>query len=654
MGFAAPLGLLALALLAPVIAMYLLKRRREEELVSSVYLWQQVIQDIEANAPWQRLRRNLLLLLQLLFLLLAIFALARPFLTTLGVTSQSLIVVLDSSLSMAAQDVPQGARFEAAEAEVMRLLENMGDTGRITIIRGGEGADILAANSNDQVAIEATLASVEPLAGDSDLTPALTLAAAVAAREAESEIVVVSDGAVQLPSSLAVEQPIRYLPIGNDSNNQAISALNLTRLPDGYELFVQVTNYGRESITRRLVINVDGSLFTASDLTIPGGQQTAKIFALPLADTFQVEARLGGEADHLAEDDVAWAVPGPSGERKVRLMTPSVTNRFLSVPFSILPNVQFSQGHVLSDTIQVDGERADLLILDRWLPENGLPGSTENLLIVNPPAGHDIIQSTGTITGVIPFKLGVLPSIEENLFFESDLFFVEASQTTVPTWGTVVLQDEISGAPLLWVGEQEGRQIVVFNIAIYGNPKSIPLEPPRDVVLTNLVYQPTYPVLMASLANYLLVGPAGGLAGQSVPPNQLMTLPLLDASALEIEPPNGQPVTLNATNNATNLSFTPTERGIYTINWPNSTQPPIQFAVNLFAPTESDIAPLPDLALNTSANGTNNANESQLAGEGQREIWRPLLLLGLLVLIIEWIVYQKDGLTRLRTQFGRG
>ena len=84
MGLVAPLGLLGLALLAPIIAMYLLKRRRDEVAVSSVYLWERVVQDMEANAPWQKLRRNLLLLLQLLFLLAAIFGLARPFLLTAG------------------------------------------------------------------------------------------------------------------------------------------------------------------------------------------------------------------------------------------------------------------------------------------------------------------------------------------------------------------------------------------------------------------------------------------------------------------------------------------------------------------------------------------------------------------------------------------
>ena len=44
----------ALGLLIPIlIAMYLLKLRRTEQDVSSVYLWRRMVRDIEANAPWQ-------------------------------------------------------------------------------------------------------------------------------------------------------------------------------------------------------------------------------------------------------------------------------------------------------------------------------------------------------------------------------------------------------------------------------------------------------------------------------------------------------------------------------------------------------------------------------------------------------------------------
>ena len=65
--------MLGLLFIPAVVAMYLLKLRRDETVVPSTLLWTRLISDVEANAPWQKLRRSLLLLLQLL--LVAILAL---------------------------------------------------------------------------------------------------------------------------------------------------------------------------------------------------------------------------------------------------------------------------------------------------------------------------------------------------------------------------------------------------------------------------------------------------------------------------------------------------------------------------------------------------------------------------------------------------
>ena len=78
MSFLTPFALLSAAIIGPIIvAMYLLKLRREDRRVSSTFLWQRIVRDVEANAPWQKLRRNLLLLLQLLLLLLRVLLLLR-------------------------------------------------------------------------------------------------------------------------------------------------------------------------------------------------------------------------------------------------------------------------------------------------------------------------------------------------------------------------------------------------------------------------------------------------------------------------------------------------------------------------------------------------------------------------------------------------
>ena len=61
-----------------VVALYFLKLRRQPLEVPSTYLWQKSIEDLHVNSLWQRIRQNLLMYLQLLLLLLVIFALLRP------------------------------------------------------------------------------------------------------------------------------------------------------------------------------------------------------------------------------------------------------------------------------------------------------------------------------------------------------------------------------------------------------------------------------------------------------------------------------------------------------------------------------------------------------------------------------------------------
>jgi len=113
MSFLTPAAFALMALTPVIVAMYLLRLRRTEQIVSSVYLWQRMVRDLEANAPWQRLRRNLLLILQLLFLIFLILALARPFTWAKGASGQALILILDISASMAATDVAP-SRLESA------------------------------------------------------------------------------------------------------------------------------------------------------------------------------------------------------------------------------------------------------------------------------------------------------------------------------------------------------------------------------------------------------------------------------------------------------------------------------------------------------------------------------------------------------------
>ena len=81
----------------------MLRLRRRDVPVGSTFLWQQLVRDVEANAPWQRLRFSWLLLLQLLIALVAVIAAARPFLTVSSDLAANVVLIVDTSASMASR-----------------------------------------------------------------------------------------------------------------------------------------------------------------------------------------------------------------------------------------------------------------------------------------------------------------------------------------------------------------------------------------------------------------------------------------------------------------------------------------------------------------------------------------------------------------------
>src|SRR2546430_16300373 len=106
MNLAAPLNLLWLPLIGGLIVlMYILKLRRRDVVVSSTWLWRQVIRDVQANAPFQKLRKNLLLFLQLLAILFLVLLLARPFWKGRGLGGRSVVILVDNSPSMRATGI---------------------------------------------------------------------------------------------------------------------------------------------------------------------------------------------------------------------------------------------------------------------------------------------------------------------------------------------------------------------------------------------------------------------------------------------------------------------------------------------------------------------------------------------------------------------
>ena len=98
-----------------LLVLYFLKLRRREQAVSSTLLWKKAIQDLQVNAPFQRLRRNLLLFLQLLLLALLLLALSRPVSQYAPGAGKMTVVLIDRSASMSAVEPDGRTRLEEAK-----------------------------------------------------------------------------------------------------------------------------------------------------------------------------------------------------------------------------------------------------------------------------------------------------------------------------------------------------------------------------------------------------------------------------------------------------------------------------------------------------------------------------------------------------------
>lgn len=625
MDFLTPLAFALTALLPIIVALYFLKLRRTEQRVSSTYLWRTLVRDTAANAPWQRLQPNLLLLLQLLFVIALIVALARPSTSSSAVASSHLILVLDTSASMGATDVKPN-RLGQAVAHARQLIQSLPASARVTLIDAGAPVRVPVSGATERGVVLEELGALRPGLSGTDMSSALTLAAAVAANEPDAQVVILSDGHFTLPGNFSLPARAEFVPVGQTGANQAIGAFSLTGETSGRTLtaFVQLINYADEPMTRRLVVrDGNGLLAAARDLNLPPHQsQPVTLPDLPVGNGMY-QAQLDG-ADYLALDDRAWAVAPGRDKARVRVVTTG--NRFLETALALLPNVDVTT--IKPDELasaQFAASSSQLTILDSVVPTLTLPSG--NLFFIAPPRATEFFSVTGQIESPQPMAVSSDDPVLRYVDLR-DLAIQDATRLALPRWGRVVWMDRATGAPLLIVGESDGRRIGVLAF---------------DLRHSDLPLQVAFPLLMANLVDALLPGGAGGLP-TSVEVGHALTLPVPpEITALTIRAPDG-----------TNYALTPAQGrvvfdradqpGIYEITSQDGGGQVIRrddVAVNALNSDESDIAPRPALTLASA--GTTSTVELPRARD---EWWQPLAWIGLLLLIVEWLYAYRGQVER--------
>ena len=241
-------GLIAAAVAVPLLVLlYFLKLKRREMPVTSTFLWKRAVQDLQVNAPFQRLRRSLLLLLQLLALLLVLVALARPILSLNLGPARRVVLLIDRSASMRATDA-NGSRLAEAKRLAKEVVDSLRSEGfslwdrsdEAMVIAFDEHAKVMANFTSDQRQLIRAIDAIEPTDGPSSLAEAMTLARAHAhppgegandrSAQPRAQLELFSDGRIRDLDQLIVNaDEMRFHCVGQSSDNVAVVAMEARR-----------------------------------------------------------------------------------------------------------------------------------------------------------------------------------------------------------------------------------------------------------------------------------------------------------------------------------------------------------------------------------------------------------------------------------------
>lgn len=618
MSFLSPLALAFLLLAGPIVLLYMLKLRRQQVRVSSSMLWSMLIRDREANSPWQKLRRNLLLVLQLIVLGALAFALARPFVPVPTVASGVVAVLLDASASMNATDVAP-SRFEAARAAARQIVDGLSDGGRMTLIRVAGEPEVLASSETDQAALRRAIDSARPSDGPADWDAAFALAAGAVGPESANgaTVVVISDGGLPSTGLPPLPTEVRFVPIGGGSNNLAISALSLRPAASGPQLFASVSNYDEGDRSVIVSFYANDLLLNAQEITVPGRQSSNIVLndlpegATVYRATLAAPPQAAGGVDSLPTDDTAFAVYQPPTSGRTLLVSPG--NLFLEQLLAALPGLQPFRAPA---DVALPTDPFDLYVFDGTLPAQ-LP--EQDLLLINPPS-NELFPVEGE------FGDTANAQVSENPLTQSvdwrGVHVLKARKVTPPDWAQVLVDSP--GGPLVFAGEVAGRRVAVLTFDLHDS---------------DLPLQVAYPILMANLINFLSPAQEFSAPDGLRPGDTLEVHPEAEVDSLLIGYPDGTFQTFQP--GETGLVFTDTRQlGLYAVNdlAGSDVRATRYFAVNLFDPRESDIRPNDSITV-----GRANVTAAARQELGQQEFWPWLAALALLVLLVEWWVYHRGS-----------
>ncbi|CAN5404977.1 BatA and WFA domain-containing protein [soil metagenome] len=674
--FLSPLtGLIAAAIAVPaLLVLYFLKLRRREMEVSSTLLWKKAIQDLQVNAPFQKLRRNLLLILQMMVLLALCLALSRPVTFFKPGAGKSTVILIDHSASMNAMDIDKRktSRLDEAKRQAKDLVNTMqrGASALVIAFADESGNKTVQSFTTDTNALKNAIDSIEPTDRRSQMKLAYQLADANMGYNPDQlrqtteppDVEVFSDGRVLDANELSIKAKPKFNQIGTDqAGNIAVVALSAKRnydRPTEVQIFARLANFGPQPVSTDVELGV-----AVIDATEPRGEdfKTRGVAAVNLppvrwsddawlakpehkgerdeayiakdsveftldlttAATIRIEHKTR-EGDLLAADNVAFVSVPPPKALSVLLVTEG--NPFME---KILGSLNLRDPQVLSPVEYEEKlpTNFDLIIFDRAYTPMKLPPAGNFIYFGSIAPGLKLAPETDAGKAVMMENVGVLDWRRDHPILKGlslgKIYALEAIKLRVPPESEVLIEG--TKGPLM-VLHREGRSthlVVAFNAFESHWPVTV-----------------SFPIFMYQAVQFMAAGSDLNIS-QSYQPGATPRIPRTNLAqagdAIKRIRINGP---------GTSRDQTVPETGDFTLQALDRvgvyrTDPPIpqfeRMAVNLLDENESNLIPA-----EKAPGGIGDTVDSVTAKRARLDLWWWVVACGAIpLLLIEWWVYTR-------------
>ena len=308
------------ALAAPLVLFYFLKLKRPRASISSLALWQRVLQDKRVNSPFQRFKRNILLFLQLLLLVLLASAAMQPYFRGSEAQIDRMPILIDCSASMAAVDAAGRSRLDLAQTRVERLIQNLLPNQELCLVTFAQSARRHTGFTNNKRLLRSALADIRVDDVPSDIEEALQIVQALALTNSFGRVLLLSDGNFPNWTGLELSFELDYQRLPAAGPNLGVISLNARRIDtETWDVFAKIAGSGDSESGARVELRQDGEPLSTERVLISGGEEEERlVFRVTGSQRSALEVRLVPDGvDSLPQDNVACLSLPPARDLRV-------------------------------------------------------------------------------------------------------------------------------------------------------------------------------------------------------------------------------------------------------------------------------------------------------------------------------------------------